>query len=126
MLVYASKLKLITVFFLNNYYFLISYYFLFYPYMVEKILFCSQIFEIEILINLHVLSSSESENHIFNDWSVVRVSMCFYLRECVFVSICVSVISITQNKSQQKFQIWCSTIVSYVEAILNFLCRLGE
>ena len=52
-----------------------------YPYMVEKVLHWGQIFEMEILMDLHVLVSPESENHIFSSWSV-----------CVFV------INITQNK----------------------------
>ena len=33
--------------------------------MVEKVLFLSQIFEKDILMDLHVLRSRESENHIF-------------------------------------------------------------
>ena len=48
---------------------------------VEKELFWGQIFKLEILIDLHVLKSSESESHIFSVWSA-----------------CVSVISITQKQ----------------------------
>ena len=36
----------------------------------EKVLFWGQIFKVEILTNLHVLRSSESEKHIFSKWSV--------------------------------------------------------
>ena len=38
--------------------------------MVEKELFLGQIFELEILMDSHVLRSPESENHIFSKWSV--------------------------------------------------------
>ena len=50
------------------------------PVMVEKVLFLSQIFEMEILIDLHVMRTPESENQILNVWSM-----------------CVSAISITQK-----------------------------
>ena len=36
----------------------------------RKSIVLGQIFEIDILMNLHVLSSIESENLIFNGWSV--------------------------------------------------------
>ena len=55
--------------------------------MVEKVLFLDLIFEKELLMDLHVMRSPESENHIFSVWSVC---MC----------VCVSVISITQNFSR--------------------------
>ena len=71
--------------------------------MVKKVLFKDQIFEMEILMNLHVKMSPEFENHIFSAWSVC---VCVY----------VSVISITQNKLQQKHQIWYSTCVLYAES----------
>ena len=38
--------------------------------MVEKVLLLDQIFELEILIDLHVMRSPESENNIFSIWSV--------------------------------------------------------
>ena len=38
--------------------------------MVKKVLFVGQIFEIEILVDLHFLRTPESENHIFRGWSV--------------------------------------------------------
>ena len=43
---------------------------------VEKLLYLGQIFEMEILMDLHVLRSPESENHIFSKWSVC---LCVYL-----------------------------------------------
>ena len=49
--------------------------------IVEKILFFGQIFEIEILVDLHVMRTSEYEKHICSIWFV-----------------CVSVISITQKQ----------------------------
>ena len=48
------------------------------PYMVERILFWGQIFEMEILMNLQVLRSPESENHVFSRWlgfATVRMSV---------------------------------------------------
>ena len=44
--------------------------------MVEKVLFWGQIFEIEILMDLQILSSPESENHIFSGW-FVYVCACY-------------------------------------------------
>ena len=34
--------------------------------MVEKVLFLGQLFEMEILMDLHAMRSSESENHVFS------------------------------------------------------------
>ena len=45
--------------------------------MVEKVSFLGQIFEMEIWMDLHVMSSPESENDIFSIWSV-----------CMCVSVC--------------------------------------
>ena len=42
-------------------------------------MFSCQIFEMKILMDLHVLRSPESENHIFRDWSMY-VLLC--LRVC--------------------------------------------
>ena len=51
--------------------------------IVEKALFWGQIFEMEILMDLHVLRTPESENHIFSVWSVcVCVGMCVCLSVC--------------------------------------------
>ena len=41
-------------------------------YMVEKVLFSDQIFEMKILINLYFLRSPESENPILSGWSVCK------------------------------------------------------
>ena len=54
--------------------------------MIKKVLFQSQIFEIEILIDLHVLRSPKSESHIFSKWSVCK---CVCLGVCVCVCLCV-------------------------------------
>ena len=65
---------------------------------------CSQIFEIEFLMDLNALNPSkspESENHIFSGWPM---------------RVCVSVTSITQKQVVAKLQIWYSTFVSYVDA----------
>ena len=55
--------------------------------MVQKALFLNQILEMEILMDLHILRSPGSENHIFSVWSV-----------CMHVCVCVTVISITQKQ----------------------------
>ena len=52
--------------------------------MVEKVLFKGQIFEIEILMDLHVLSYFESENHISSGWSLC-VYTWGYLCLCVYL-----------------------------------------
>ena len=54
-----------------------------YPCMVEKVLLFGQIFEVEILIDLHVLSSHEFKNHIFS-------GLCMY--------VCASFITVTQKQ----------------------------
>ena len=70
-----------------------------YPYIVHKVLFWGQIFEIEIFKNLYVLMSPKSENHIFRVWSKCmcvcvservtgRVSVCLYVCLCVYLSKC--------------------------------------
>ena len=40
--------------------------------IVEKVLFSGKIFEIEILMDLHVLRPPKSEKHIFSFWSIAR------------------------------------------------------
>ena len=48
--------------------------------MLQKVLFCEQIFEIEIFVDLHILSSPVSPNPSFNGCSIpVRVSVCCQL-----------------------------------------------
>ena len=53
--------------------------------MVEKVLFFGQIFEMEILVDLHVMRIPESEKHIFSFWSV-----CVCVCVCLCVCLCVS------------------------------------
>ena len=45
------------------------------PFIVEKQLFWSHIFEVEVLMDLHVLRCPESENHSFRGLSV-RMDVC--------------------------------------------------
>ena len=71
--------------------------------MAEKILIFGKIFEIDILMDLHVLTILESENHIFRGWSV-----------CMCVSLCVSVVSITQIQINAE----TSNLVFYI-CIIN-------
>ena len=63
-------------------------------------------FELQILIDLHVLRSAESENHIFSVWSV-----CISVSVCLSVCLCVCVISMTQKQitaesTNLAFYIW--------------------
>ena len=74
----------------------------------------SQIFEMEILMDLHLFRYPESGNQVFRGWS-----------DCV-----PQLPKQLQNKLQQKLQIWYSTFVSYVfetfcEDRTNNLC-IGE
>ena len=69
--------------------------------MIEKVQFLSQIFKSEILMNLQVLRSPKSENHIFSKWSV-----CMY----------VSVISITQKQITAEASNLYLTFVSDTDA----------
>ena len=69
-----------------------------------KIILGGQTFEMEILMDLHVLRSPDSENHIFSKWSLC---MCV----CVCLCVCVSVINLTQKQiiaesSNLAFYIW--------------------
>ena len=77
---FRSLIKKTLILFFNCLY---CYFFL--PISIESIVL-SQIFEVEILMDLHVLKSPESENHIFSTWSVcMRVCVC----ACVYVCVCV-------------------------------------
>ena len=51
--------------------------------MIEKVLSLGQIFEIEILMELHVLGSSEYENNIYGSSSmcVVRITQKTFIAE---------------------------------------------
>ena len=86
-----------------------------YPYIVKKVLFCDQILKIEILMNLSVLKSLESECRIF------RLRVKFF--ECVRVCFSVCYQHNSKNKVRQKPQIWHCTFASRVEATCNFLQR---
>ena len=48
-----------------------------YPWMVLNVLFLDEIFEVEIMKDLHVLRPPESENHIFSCWSDMYVCVCY-------------------------------------------------
>ena len=67
----------ITVFrrMLRVYYFILA--------ISREVLCLGHIFEVENLMDLYVLRSLESENHIFRVWSE-----CMCVRLCVFVSTC--------------------------------------
>ena len=69
--------------------------------MVEKNSLC-QIFEIEILMDLHALGAPESKNHIFSRWSESKTN---YSRNCKF---------------------WYSTFVSYVDANLKLFMKITQ
>ena len=42
-----------------------------------KVLFWGQIFEMDILMDLHVMRTPESKNHIFSFWSVCTCRVCY-------------------------------------------------
>ena len=46
-----------------------------YPYMEEKKVFLYQLFEMEILMDLDILRSPESENNFFSDASVISLTV---------------------------------------------------
>ena len=61
-------------------------------YRIEKVLFSGRFFEIEFSLDLHVLRSPESENHVFSGWSV-----------CVSVCVCEHHNSRTKSSRMFKF-----------------------
>ena len=65
---YSKKSMKVTLFFENTFLFSVTHA------MVEKILFLDQIFEMEISMDLHIMRSPESENHIFSSLSVCLLS----------------------------------------------------
>ena len=69
--------------------------FLFFSCMIKELLNLGQIFEMDILMDLHVLRSPEPENHI--GWSV-WVYVCVCVCVCAWVCVSMSVISITQKR----------------------------
>ena len=78
-----------------------------YPYIVKKVLHRGQIFEIMILIDLHVLRASESKNHIFN-------------------GLCVSVINITQNQFVAETPNLVLNIYIICRCNLKFFMKIGK
>ena len=66
--------------------------------MVEKVLFLGEIFEMEILMDLHVMRSHESENPMFSIWFACPLSASL------------------KNKLQQKQEIQWFTFVPYIDA----------
>ena len=77
-----------------------------YPY--KKVLLWDQIFEMEILMDLHVLRTSELKNYTFSGWSV-----CI----CVRLSVCVSLCHL----AFYIHTMWHSTFTSYIDSIRKFL-----
>ena len=56
--------------------------------MVEKILLLVQIFEVGILIDLHVFRSPESENHVFSSWYVCVHDISMHQKEITAETSC--------------------------------------
>ena len=75
-----------------------------YPCMVEKIIFWSQILEVDILMDLHILRYLEHENHILSSWS-----LSLYM--CVCVCVCLSDTRISQKQIIAELKKWCSMSV---------------
>ena len=65
-------------------------------------MFWGQIFELEILMDLHVLKAPESEDRIFEVWSVC-MCVCIYIYIYVCVSVCLIVCY--QNNSKTNYSI---------------------
>ena len=78
--------------------------------MVEKVLLLGQIFEMEIIMDLHVLRSPESENHIFSDWSVCK---------CVCVCVCYKPNSKTNHS--RNFKVGILHLYHNTDTIRNVL-----
>ena len=76
---FSASLRLSQRFFVFFLFREFSFYFFLLMLVTEKILFLGQIFEMEILMDLHVMRTPESENHIFSVWSVCA---------CVCASVC--------------------------------------
>ena len=96
-------------------------------------MFLSQIFEMEILMDLDILRLPEFENHIFSVWSVcmsvcVRVSVCpcICVSVCESLCVCLSVISITQKQITAE----SSNLTFYVSIIcrcyLKLFIKIGQ
>ena len=79
--------------------------------MVEKVLFLGQIFEMEVLMDLHVLRFSEFENHIFSSWPVCVIS---------------SVISITQKEITAETSNLVFNICITYRCNLKLFIKIGQ
>ena len=69
--------------------------------MVEKILFLDQIFEMEILMDLHILRSFKPENNIFSDY--LTLSM-----EIGQINLCTG----AHKKILTRWSLWAEFLVS--------------
>ena len=67
--------------------------------MVETVFLWGKIFELDILIDLHVMRSPKYKNHIISASSVC-------------VCVCVPVIRKTERQIKEEYKIWHSTFVS--------------
>ena len=74
-------------------------------------------------MDLHVLRSPESENHIFSKWSVC---MFVYVCVCICVWVCVTFISITQKQNIAE----TSKLVFYIcimyRCYLKLFIKIGQ
>ena len=59
-----------------------------YSYKTKNALFLDQIFEMEILLDLHVFKSFESKNHIFFFFAMVRLYLSVYLLSAYLKTNC--------------------------------------
>ena len=84
----------------------------------ESIIF-GQIFEMEILMDLHVLRSSKSENYISSGWSLC---MCV----CVSACVSVSVISITQKQITAETSNLVLNISIIYRCFLKYFMKIGQ
>ena len=84
----------------------LTYFLYFYISKQRKYCFWYQIFKMEILMDLHVLRSTESENHIFSVWSV-----CICV--CVCVSMCRRVCYQHNSKTNQSRNINFGILLLY-------------
>ena len=75
----------------------IFFFFTIFPYIVEKLLLLGWIFKTDFLMDLHVLWSLESKNHIFRDWFVC-VYACYQHNSIIIIII---------NTRNSKFGILC-------------------
>ena len=82
-----------------------------------------QIFKVEILMDLQVLRSPESENHIFR---VCSVGMCVCVCLCVCPCVCVSVISLTQKQITAEASNFLFYIYIMYRCYLKLFIKIGQ